>query len=99
MVALGKNAYGTINRLPRHHRSVETPQSIYDTDWTATGTAGRLRGDNADPICVHLRRRDPSPEADYLYSLLGKYPLVVADEVMAKVLYGLPDEAHRRQAW
>jgi predicted nucleic acid-binding protein len=41
----------------------------------------------------------PSPEADYLYRLLGKYPLVVADVVIAEVLHGLPDEPHRRQAW
>jgi predicted nucleic acid-binding protein len=41
----------------------------------------------------------PSPEADYLYRLLGQQPLVVADVVLAEVLHGLPDEVHRRQAW
>ena len=39
-----------------------------------------------------------SPQADYLGSLLGKHALVVADMTVAEVLYGLPDELHRRQA-
>src|SRR5262245_41972831 len=36
------NLYGTTNLCRLSNRSVETPQSINDTDWTATGTAGRL---------------------------------------------------------
>jgi predicted nucleic acid-binding protein len=40
-----------------------------------------------------------SPEADYLDSLLGVSPLVVADVTMEEVFYGLLDETHRRQAW
>ena len=39
-----------------------------------------------------------SPQADYLDSLLGKHALVVPDVTLAEVLYGLPDELHRRQA-
>ncbi len=39
-----------------------------------------------------------TPEAEYLDSLLGHSPLVVADVVMTEVLHGLPDEVHRRQA-
>jgi hypothetical protein len=40
-----------------------------------------------------------TPQADYLHSLLGEHPLVVADAVIADVLHGLPDELHRQQAW
>jgi predicted nucleic acid-binding protein len=39
-----------------------------------------------------------TPETDYLDSLLGRSPLVVADLVLTEVLHGLPDEAHRKQA-
>ena len=39
-----------------------------------------------------------SPEAERLDSLLGRFPLVVADVVLMEVLHGLPDESHRRQA-
>jgi len=40
-----------------------------------------------------------TPETDYLDSLIGDFPLVVADVVMERVLSGLRDEAQRRQAW
>jgi hypothetical protein len=39
-----------------------------------------------------------TPEADRLDSLLGRFPLVVADVVMMEVLHALPDELHRKQA-
>ncbi|HEX4961466.1 MAG TPA: PIN domain-containing protein [Thermoanaerobaculia bacterium] len=39
-----------------------------------------------------------TPEADRLDSLLGRFPLVVADVVMTEVLHALPDELHRKQA-
>jgi hypothetical protein len=39
-----------------------------------------------------------SPEADHLDTLLGRSPLLVADQTMTEVLHGLPDELHRRQA-
>ena len=39
-----------------------------------------------------------APEADHLHDLLGRSPLVVADQTMTEVLHGLPDELHRRQA-
>src|SRR5262245_33712433 len=44
--------------MPSLQRSVETPQSIYDTDWTATGTAGRLRSGDVAPVHHDLWRRD-----------------------------------------
>ena len=39
-----------------------------------------------------------SRQANYLRSLLGKQALVVADQTLAEVLAGLPDETHRKQA-
>ena len=40
----------------------------------------------------------PTPAADTLDSLLGRFPLVVADVVMEEVLHAMPDESHRKLA-
>jgi predicted nucleic acid-binding protein len=39
-----------------------------------------------------------TPETDHLHALLGRSPLLVADQVLTEVLHGLPDELHRKQA-
>lgn len=50
------------------------------------------------PVWIDYFTGVANPETDLLDQMIGKEALVVSDLTIAEVLYGLPDEQHRRTA-
>jgi hypothetical protein len=50
------------------------------------------------PVWIDYFTGVATPETDFLDQMIGREALVVSDLTIAEVLYGLPDEQHRRTA-